>query len=267
MQLLIGLIVAILVSFLAWKTQNLDTSGAVAAAILGTIVFGLGGLPWAVLLLGFFITSSALSKLLGRRKAALNAAFSKGSRRDWAQVLANGGLSGVFVLINLLYPQALWPWLAFAGTLAAANADTWATELGVLSRAQPYLITSLRPVERGTSGAVTLPGTLAALAGGLLIGILALLVGPRVGSPAGLVGVIGAAGLLGSLVDSLLAASVQAVYACPACAKETERHPLHSCGEPTQYRRGWVWLNNDWVNSICTLAGGAAALLAGFYLG
>jgi len=267
MQFLIGSVTAIVVSFLAWRTENLDTSGAVAAAILGTIVFGLGGLPWAVLLLGFFITSSALSKLLGKRKAVLDASFSKGSRRDWGQVLANGGLSGLFVLIHLLFPQAIWPWLAFAGTLAAANADTWATELGVLSKAQPYLSTTLRPVERGTSGAVTLPGTLAGLAGGLLIGLLAALVGPRTDAPLVLVLVVGLSGLLGSLIDSLLAASLQAIYMCPACGKQTERHPLHSCGQPTEFVRGFKWLTNDWVNSICTLAGGAAALLAGFYFG
>ena len=266
MQLFIGFTAAVLISLLAWKTQNLSTSGALAATVLGTIVFGLGGLPWAVLLLGFFITSSALSKLLGQRKAALDASFSKGSRRDWAQVLANGGLSGLFVLLHLLQPQAAWPWLGFAGTLAAANADTWATELGVLSRAQPYLITSLRPVERGTAGAVTLPGTLAALAGGLLIGALAVLVGPSAASSLAVVALIGLAGLLGSLIDSLLAASLQAIYICPACGKETERHPLHSCGAPTQFKRGWPWLNNDWVNSLCTLAGGAAALLGGLVL-
>lgn len=254
MQLFIGFTAAVLISLLAWKTQNLSTSGALAATVLGTIVFGLGGLPWAVLLLGFFITSSALSKLLGRRKAALDASFSKGSRRDWAQVLANGGLSGLFVLLHLLQPQAAWPWLGFAGTLAAANADTWATELGVLSRAQPYLITSLRPVERGTAGAVTLPGT------------LAVLVGPSAASSLAVVALIGVAGLLGSLIDSLLAASLQAIYICPACGKETERHPLHSCGAPTQFKRGWPWLNNDWVNSLCTLAGGAAALLGGLVL-
>jgi uncharacterized membrane protein len=59
------------------------------------------------------------------------------------------------------------------------------------------------------------------------------------------------AGFLGALFDSLLGASVQAIYHCPSCEKETERHPSHSCGTPTTRTRGWGWLNNDWVNFAC----------------
>ena len=63
------------------------------------------------------------------------------------------------------------------------------------------------------------------------------------------------AGLAGSLVDSLLGATVQAIYTCPCCQKETERHPTHGCGCQTTLLRGWTWMDNDWVNGMCTLAG------------
>ena len=67
-----------------------------------------------------------------------------------------------------------------------------------------------------------------------------------------------ASGLAGSLVDSLLGASVQAIYFCPACAKETEK-TTHGCGTPTQHRRGWRWLNNDAVNFVSSLIGALVA--------
>lgn len=72
---------------------------------------------------------------------------------------------------------------------------------------------------------------------------------------------IALAGLGGSLLDSFLGATVQSIYFCPACQKETERHPLHTCGTVTRPLRGWRWMNNDWVNAFCTLGGGLLALL------
>jgi len=62
-------------------------------------------------------------------------------------------------------------------------------------------------------------------------------------------------GLIGAVIDSLLGATVQAIYFCPYCHKETERHPLHTCGHETKFKRGLTWVNNDWVNAICTLSG------------
>jgi len=267
-QLLLGILLAVLISLAAYRAHSLSRSGALAAALLGTIVFGLGGLSWAVLLLGFFISSSALSRLFAKRKADLNEKFSKGSQRDAGQVLANGGIAGIFVLAQLAFPESYWPWLAFAGALAAANADTWATELGVLSRSAPRMITNGRRVERGASGAISLTGTLAALGGAGFIGLLAVLAWPHpaaIPTPAQVVLRLLAvlfAGLLGSLFDSLLGATVQAIYTCPTCHKETERHPLHTCGTPTHRIRGLAWLDNDWVNTACTLSGAALALSA-----
>jgi uncharacterized protein (TIGR00297 family) len=284
---LIGFGLALVIALAAWRSRALSPNGAVTAVLLGAVIFGLGGLGWAVLLLAFFISSSVLSRLFRKRKRALDEKFSKGSQRDAGQVAANGGIAGIFVLFHTAFPANQWAWIGFAAALAAANADTWATEIGVLSHTSPRLITNGQVVERGTSGGVTLTGTLAALGGSALIALLAVIfwqghiltlptgspdwLDTLVSSPAAALpcpqtltwlGLITLAGLAGSLIDSFLGATLQAIYHCPVCQKETERHPLHSCGSLTYLIRGMRRLDNDWVNTLCTLTGALVGLAA-----
>jgi uncharacterized protein (TIGR00297 family) len=258
--------------------QALTFGGAAAAALLGTLFFGFGGLDWSILLLVFFISSSILSRVAKSRKAGLEEKFSKSARRDAGQVLANGGLAGIFVVFHAIFPAATWPWLGASAALAAANADTWATELGVLNPSPPRLITTGKMVERGTSGGVSLVGLLAALGGAMLVAAAYILVWPGIVPLGGVVSLhvlsmaaawfllVTLAGVSGSLVDSLLGATLQAIYYCPACQKETEIHPIHSCGTVTSQVRGLGWLTNDWVNAACTLSGSLIALIIYFVI-
>lgn len=257
MGVIIGFTLGGLIGLLAWRARALSRSGAWAATLSGGLIFGLGGFPWAVLLLAFFISSSLLSRLFARRKAALSEKFSKGSQRDWGQVFANGGLGALLAIAFTLLPDSGWPWVAFAGAMAAVNADTWATELGVFNPSPPRLITNGRVAELGASGAVSALGSLASLGGAALIALLAALFSGSDALPVLAAAVLG--GLAGSFFDSLLGASVQAIYTCPACEKETERHPTHTCGEETQHLRGWRWLNNDLVNFFASLMGAMVA--------
>jgi len=278
MQIIIGCIPGIIVAYLAYRAHSLNLSGAVSAAIVGTIVFGLGGWQWAILLLAFFITSSGLSRMFKNRKQGLYEKYSKGDQRDAGQVLGNGGLATAFVLVHVLYPESVIGWVGFAAALAAVNADTWATELGVLNPTPPRMITDLRKrvlgvlnphpprlihnfkqVEKGTSGGISIIGTLASLAGSGLIGILAASLSPQSASWTMSI-IITVAGLAGSLFDSFIGATVQAMYYCPADQKETEKHPLHTCGTETVHIRGWEWLSNDWVNFACGAFGVLVAL-------
>jgi len=262
MQILSGFILAAIVAYLAHRAHSLNKSGAFAAALVGTAIFGIGGWQWAILLLAFFITSSALSRAFKTRKEGLSEKFSKGNERDAGQVFGNGGLATLFAALHAFYPGSILSWIGFAAALAAVNADTWATELGVLSPTPPRMITNLRKrVEKGTSGGVSLFGTLASLFGSSMIALLAVLL-----SPVGTLNVksfflIAAAGLAGSLFDSFLGSTVQAMYYCPTDQKETEKHPLHTCGTDTVHIRGWKWLDNDWVNFACSAFGVVIALL------
>jgi uncharacterized membrane protein len=101
---------------------------------------------------------------------------------------------------------------------------------------------------------------LAAAGGAALVAILAGLV-RATGSFWLVTGVASLGGFLGALFDSFLGATVQAIYRCPNCNKETEKHPRHTCGTETIPIRGWRWLNNDMVNMGCALAGAVIGLI------
>jgi uncharacterized protein (TIGR00297 family) len=262
MQFIYGLILAVVIAYAAYRAGSLNKSGVYAATLVGLVIFGFGGWQWAVLLLTFFITSSGLSRAFKDRKQNLNEKFSKGHKRDAGQVFGNGGLAALFAGLHAFYPESIIPWVGFAASLAAVNADTWATELGVLNPNPPRLITDPRKrVEKGTSGGISLWGTSASLLGSSVIAFLAILL-----SPVGTLNsahwlLITFAGLAGSLFDSLLGATVQAMYYCPTDMKETEKHPLHTCGTKTVHIRGWKWLTNDWVNFACAAFGVVIAVI------
>ncbi len=254
-QLALGLILGVAVALGARRASMLTTGGAIAAASVGALTFGIGGLAPSILLLTFFISSSLLSRQGSERKQSLAERSAKGGRRDGWQVLANGAVPALFAVGYGLTDQSIWL-VGVTGALAASNADTWATEIGVLARARPRLITNLRAVETGTSGAISLLGSAAALAGALLIGLVASIMMINIG----LLYIAGAAGLLASFFDSLLGATVQAQYTCPNCDHLTERHPTHTCGTATVLVGGWRRLGNDQVNLAASVAGAALAI-------
>lgn len=201
---------------MTWLTRD----GLLAALVVGTaVVVGPGGGGWrgAVLLLAFFISGSVLTRVSG----------GPGGRRNARQVVANGGVAAAAALAG--------SWPALAGALAAATADTWATEIGSFARREPRLITTWAPVPRGTSGGITLLGTAGGAAGGGLIGGLAWVLE----RPGGMT--VAAAGVIGMLLDSVLGATLQG-------------------DEPGRRSKGYAWLDNDGVNLAATMTGALVAV-------
>lgn len=269
-QITLGLALSTAIGGLAYWRRSLTTSGWLGAVLVGTLTFGFGGWAWGLTLIAFFVSSSALShykESLKERRAAEK--FAKGGRRDLWQALANGGLGALCAVAYALAGRPTALLAAFAGLMATVTADTWATELGVLSPHRPRLITSGRPVAPGTSGGVSPLGTVASAAGALLIGFIlfALLVaeGAPAGGTAWVVAAALAGGVAGALIDSLMGATVQAIYAYPD-GRETERRVARD-GRPNSFVRGWPWLNNDLVNLISSVAGGLVAVGVAALLG
>lgn len=260
-QFITGMILGALVALLSYRLKFLTASGAVSTFLLATVIFGFGGIKWTIPILTFFILSSILSKIGKTTKARYALIFEKGSQRDYAQVYANGGIAGILMISFVLFP-AQEIYLYFLGALAAAMADTWATEIGVLVGQKPRLITTFQKVPAGTSGGITLAGLGGALLGATLIslsGIWLYHIGTSRNLPIVFIAVI-LGGFLGSIIDSFLGATVQIQYQCQKCGKITEKK-IHCQSHPTIPITGIFWINNDVVNFLNTVFGSVFVFL------
>lgn len=253
-HLLLAGTLAVAVALAARHARALSSGGAGAAGVVGFLVFGLAGGPGAAALLLFFVSSSLLSRWRKRDKERF--AWEKGGERDGAQVLANGGVAALCALGGALLPEATWPRVALLGALAAANADTWATEIGALASRPPRMITTLRPAPAGASGAVSVLGTWAAFAGAFVVALVGLVWAMNVAG----VAAAAAGGFVGALADSFLGATVQAQYRCSACGTLSERRVCCD-GTPTVRVRGIWFVGNDLVNTVATVTGAVLAAL------
>jgi uncharacterized protein (TIGR00297 family) len=256
----IGLALSAGIAALAYRRGSLSRGGVAGAMLVGTLHFGFGGLTWGLTLIAFFISSTFLSTYKEREKEPVAAQYAKGGRRDFGQTLANGGIGAILAVCFNLQPTA-WLFTAFVGVMATVAADTWATELGVLSCRPPRLITSGRVVAAGTSGGITPLGMGATLAGGLAMGLIAWGLAATFGSGSGAwwIAIIGlVAGLVGSLADSLLGATVQAQYR-DATGVITEK-------KGGVRIRGVAWMTNDAVNLLSSLIGAVAGAVLGLGL-
>jgi uncharacterized protein (TIGR00297 family) len=250
----IGLAAAIVVAVGSRRVRALSTSGSVAATVLGAVSCA-AGWSWGILLVAYFVVSSALSRIGNRNgRKLVNSIVEKSDERDVWQVLANGGVFMLAALAHLASPSPAWYAVA-AGGLAASAADTWATEIGVRFGGEPISILSGRTVPAGTSGGVTTPGTAGALAGALFIAVLAALARWPLAFAAIALGGVG-----GALADSILGASVQCRRWCTECHAATERK-VHDCGKATRVAGGIHWLDNDAVNAICSVVGALITLV------
>jgi uncharacterized protein (TIGR00297 family) len=223
--------------------------------LIGTSVFGIGGWTFAIPMLLFFIGSSLLSKLPQKNAKLVQDMIAKGDRRDAVQVLANGLLPTLMVIAGLIIKNEA-AFLLYLGGLAAATADTWATEIGLRFGKQPRSILTGKWVAPGTSGGITLAGVLGAILGAALValaGYWSYLLFENVAIRwQQFIGVT-LAGVIAQFIDSLLGATRQRRNRCVVCGKITERS--EHCGQATSYASGWQWLDNDVVNIACGVSG------------
>ena len=247
---------ATVIAAAAWSKGNLRPSGAIAATVVGSIALR-AGWTWGGFLIVWFAWVTLGSRLGRARKEARTAGVvAKGGQRDATQVMANGGIFALAAALTLLRGDVaadapLWGTAA----LAAAGADTMATEIGTWIGGVPRSVRSWRPVPTGTSGAVSVAGSVSMVGSALGLTAVAVAIGLV---PAPRWWIVAVAAVFGAVVDTVAGALLQQQRWCPACETATEQ-ARHACGTNTRHRGGWRWLGNDQVNLLCTAS---AAVLA-----
>ena len=261
----------------AWAKHAVSAGGAVGGLIVGATTLYAGGFLYWIALMLFFGSSTVASRLGGSIKARLDRVHEKGSRRDIMQVMANAGVPTAALVVLWITGEPEVAVAAAAG-FAGANADTWASEIGVLSNQRPRSILNRRVLEPGTSGGTTALGTTAASAGSLLVAVwfaagLVLARGTDAGalwsgqaalpvSVGAAAGAVFLAGSLASLVDSVLGAAIQAQFRTPDGAYTERRVTQHNgVWRENELVRGIRWINNDAVNLLATLSAAAFGTL------
>lgn len=238
------------IAIITYWSRILDIWGVILATILGFYVYLAGGFHLFLSLLLFHIFGGIITRYKYIKKRSKGIAEDKDWSRGWKNVLSNGFWVAAYLL---LHSEGF---VASLGGLATAIADTFATEVGLLSRKKPRLITNpLREVEHGASGGVTAIGYL----GGILGIFLMLLPETFSNISVEIVMTTVAGGIVGCTVDSILGATIQGLYRCEVCNSLTERK-IH-CGARTKKERGFRVIDNNIVNFISTGIGGMVSLL------
>ena len=189
----------------AYWAKAADANAVISETIVGFLVIIFAGLNWFMLLLVFYLMGGGFTHYGYAKKEKLGIAQSHGGVRGYKNVFSNSLVPLAMAVCYGIYGNDIFVY-AFIASVATANGDTLASEIGETSHSKPRMITTLKETEPGVDGGVTLLGEGASLLGALIIGILAAVSGMT-----GLLGIaIGtAAGFLGTNFDSLLGATLQ----------------------------------------------------------
>ena len=253
----LGAIVLLVIAAASYRLHATDLWGSVAGFILGMMIALTSGWAWVAMLIAFLMMGSAATKFRYQWKLVMNVAQEKRGARGIRNVVANGLVAAALSILNYFMPDPALN-VIYVAAIASAAADTLATEIGLLSRGKPVLIT--RPsssIPPGISGGVTPLGEAAALGGALVMASLAVVLGVLPPSLALLL-LAALGGFVGCNVDSLLGGTIQVLYTCSVCGGRTEKK-VH-CDRPTSWVKGLRAIGNNEVNLLSDVV--AALLVA-----
>ncbi|MBF6979253.1 DUF92 domain-containing protein [Aerococcaceae bacterium zg-BR22] len=250
--------ITILGALVAYFTKRLTLSASIMAVIVSCSYYYFGdAFSWLALLLLFF--SSSMIQLLKELHPDIQHHLAKRDQRTVKQVLANALPGIIFLIIGHLSKTPIGYFAAIA-SIAGATADTWASEIGILSRTQPIHLLTFQPIENGESGGISPLGTVASLAGSAFIIIINLICHALWHTPLlshyslKIILVLILCGFTGSLMDSLFGCTIQAKYQLLQSKRIVETYEHRS----TKIQ-GLHYIDNSAVNFLAALLVGTLA--------
>ncbi|MCP5454872.1 MAG: DUF92 domain-containing protein [Thermotogae bacterium] len=246
LKLILGFFFSFIISFFSYRKKSLTLSGFISATFLGTSLYFFGDIRFFVILISFFASSSIITKFKKNLKETPEEITEKSGNRDYTQVISTGIIPLIFTVFYYFTKDISFI-IGFVTSVSVANSDTWASEIGVLSKSDPISVISFKRVPRGISGGISVLGLISSFLGSVFISaVFAILFHGE--SRVFLISFISiTGGFLGSLVDSILGASLQAKY-ISASDKITEKR--FSDGKENNLKSGLAFINNNAVNLI-----------------
>jgi uncharacterized protein (TIGR00297 family) len=237
---LVGALLNTALGAIAWSLikKLLTPAGLIHAWILGVMVWATLSWPGYGVVVFYFLAGSGATKLGMAEKEAAGIAEKRSGARGPENVWGSALIGALCGLGTLVLPDDLRPLLAlgYVASLATKLSDTTASEIGKAYGRHTFLITTLKPVPRGTEGAVSWEGTLAGVVGSVAIAVLGYFVG-----------LISPLGIAICLVAAFIATTFESLI-----------------GATLQHR--FNWLTNELVNVINTLIGAISAIGLGWLL-
>ena len=238
MNILTSIILSLLLGLLAFFKKALTYPAGILAIIFAFIITYYGGLSAFIILFSVFI-GSIITKLLNKEK--------KSEKRKLIQIISNVGVATFAIILFKMTANDLYL-LIYAAVMAESLADTLASDIGILSKKDPVNILTWEKSQKGLSGNISLLGVISSLIGASMIALI-YFIGIESSIRNSLAIIV--SGVVGSLVDSFLGATIQVKYKCPKCNKITEKK-IH-CNGMTKYVRGVKWIDNNMVNLLSNL--------------
>lgn len=241
--------ISLLILIVAYKLHSITADGIVAAYLTAITLYTLGG-PWiAISLLVFFILGSVVSKFKNEQKRNAELLQEDSGARNWRQVLSNSLPACILVWIAYIYPENEFILLPAFAVFSAAAADTFSSEIGMMSKGKVFNILTGKPIASGLSGGVSWIGFLAGALGSVLLSIFAL---PQFGW-SGMV-FVSIFGFIGTIFDSIIGIVLQSKYI--GNKGQLQDKPNNSNEKPV---KGLKVITNNAVNfitlSLVTLSG------------
>lgn len=240
----------------AYLARALTAGGALCAFVMGVTVFWTTRAEGFLLFMLFFLSCNVVGKISKRlRKGKTEIAEKKGHRRDVMQVVANGLMTTIAALLWFFTSKTV-ALIMFGAAVAEATSDTFAGEVGRLSKSGPVSIRNFMPVPVGMSGGVTFLGMVGAFLSSAMIAFCWYIWFQGVSVYAAVL--VCLMGFAGAVMDSYLGASVQAHYVDPDTGMLTENDEKD--GRKLELAQGIRWVDNDMVNLMSNVFSSVFAL-------